>query len=91
MAARDRHVPPEQYPLAERRPAGPCTPPPPPPQLSFAAQTAPGDVTREVALTAIQKNKAKGNKESVWCEMWVLQGLDHPNIVGRISPPPFSP
>jgi hypothetical protein len=47
------------------------------------------EVTREVALKAIPKKKVKGNEESVWSEMRVLQGLDHPNIV---RPPlfPFS-
>jgi calcium/calmodulin-dependent protein kinase I len=40
------------------------------------------DVTREVALKAIPKKKVKGNEESVWGEMRVLQGLDHSNIVG---------
>jgi len=55
--------------------------------LSFAAtrspsaQTAPGDVTREASLRAILKKKVKGNEESVWSEMRVLQGLDHPHIV----------
>jgi calcium/calmodulin-dependent protein kinase I len=39
------------------------------------------DVTLEVALKAIAKKKVKGNEESVWSEMQVLQGLDHPNIV----------
>lgn len=39
------------------------------------------DVTREVALKAIPKKKVKGNEESVWSEMRVLQGLDHPSIV----------
>jgi calcium/calmodulin-dependent protein kinase I len=39
------------------------------------------DVTREVALKGIPKKKVKGNEESVWSEMRVLQGLDHPNIV----------
>jgi len=48
---------------------------------SPSAQTAPGDVTREAALRAILKKKVKGNKESVWSEMRVLQGLDHPHIV----------
>jgi len=55
--------------------------------LSFAAtrspsaQTAPRDVTREVALKTIPKKKVKGNEESVWSEMRVLSGLDHPHIV----------
>ena len=45
------------------------------------------DITREVALKAITKKRVRGNEESVWCEMRVLQGLDHPNIVR----PPFFP
>jgi hypothetical protein len=43
------------------------------------------DVTREVALKAIPKKKVKGNEDSVWSEMRVLQGLDHPNIVRLLS------
>jgi calcium/calmodulin-dependent protein kinase I len=39
------------------------------------------DVTLEVALKAIPKKKVKGNEESVWSEMRVLEGLDHPNVV----------
>jgi len=38
------------------------------------------DVVHDVALKAIPK-KVKGNEESVWSEMQVLQGLDHPNVV----------
>ena len=40
----------------------------------------------EVALKAIPKNKVKGNEEGMWSEMRVLQGLDHHNTVGFISP-----
>jgi hypothetical protein len=32
----------------------------------------------------IPKKKVKGNEASVWGEMEVLKGLDHPNIVRRI-------
>ncbi|RDB29938.1 Calcium/calmodulin-dependent protein kinase [Hypsizygus marmoreus] len=39
------------------------------------------DVTKEVALKMIPKKKVKGNEASVWGEMEVLKGLDHPNIV----------
>ena len=98
------HVPPEQWTLTERRAAGPSTPPTtatpnsrPATPLSFtatrspSAQTAPGDVTREVALKAIPKKKVKGNEESVWSEMRVLQGLDHPNIVRPLPRHPCSP
>ena len=38
-------------------------------------------VEKEVALKVIPKKKVKGNGESVWEEMEVLKGLDHPNIV----------
>ncbi|PFH46839.1 hypothetical protein AMATHDRAFT_68963 [Amanita thiersii Skay4041] len=38
-------------------------------------------VTKEVALKIIPKKKVKGNEASVWGEMEVLKGLDHPNIV----------
>ena len=36
---------------------------------------------KEVALKMIPKKKVKGNEASVWSEMEVLKGLDHPNIV----------
>lgn len=35
----------------------------------------------DVALKMIPKKKVKGNESSVWGEMEVLKGLDHPNIV----------
>ena len=38
-------------------------------------------ITKGVALKVIQKKKVKGNEASVWGEMDVLKGLDHPNIV----------
>lgn len=38
-------------------------------------------ITKEVALKMIPKKKVKGNEASVWSEMEVLKGLDHPNIV----------
>ncbi|KAH7908142.1 kinase-like domain-containing protein [Hygrophoropsis aurantiaca] len=38
-------------------------------------------VKKEVALKVIPKKKVKGNEASVWGEMEVLKGLDHPNIV----------
>ena len=37
---------------------------------------------RQVALKIIPKKKVKGNEATVWGEMEVLKGLDHPNIVG---------
>ncbi|KIK68706.1 hypothetical protein GYMLUDRAFT_190024 [Collybiopsis luxurians FD-317 M1] len=36
---------------------------------------------KDVALKLIPKKKVKGNEETVWGEMDVLKGLDHPNIV----------
>ncbi|KAF8344980.1 Pkinase-domain-containing protein [Amanita rubescens] len=38
-------------------------------------------VVKEVALKLIPKKKVKKNEVSVWSEMDVLKGLDHPNIV----------
>ncbi|KAJ6555204.1 CAMK/CAMK1 protein kinase [Mycena vulgaris] len=38
-------------------------------------------LTKDVALKLIPKKKVKGNEASVWGEMEVLKGLDHPNIV----------
>lgn len=51
--------------------------------------TSPGPGThsgidKEVALKIISKKKVKGNEASVWSEMEVLKGLNHPNIVGFI-------
>lgn len=34
-----------------------------------------------VALKVIQKKRVKGNEASVWGEMEVLRGLEHPGIV----------
>ncbi|KAI0961024.1 hypothetical protein AcV7_000242 [Taiwanofungus camphoratus] len=42
---------------------------------------ASGEVTLDVALKVIPKKKVKGNESSVFAEMEVLKGLDHPNIV----------
>ncbi|KAG5642130.1 hypothetical protein DXG03_003580 [Asterophora parasitica] len=38
-------------------------------------------IVKDVALKMIPKKKVKGNEASVWGEMEVLKGLDHPNIV----------
>ncbi|KAF8217996.1 kinase-like domain-containing protein [Mycena galopus ATCC 62051] len=38
-------------------------------------------IKKEVALKLIPKKKVKGNEASVFAEMEVLKGLDHPNIV----------
>ncbi|KAJ7721113.1 CAMK/CAMK1 protein kinase [Mycena metata] len=43
--------------------------------------TGPSGMKKEVALKLIPKKKVKGNEASVWGEMEVLKGLDHPNIV----------
>ncbi|KAJ7457229.1 CAMK/CAMK1 protein kinase [Mycena galericulata] len=43
--------------------------------------TGVSSLKKEVALKLIPKKKVKGNEESVWGEMEVLKGLDHPNIV----------
>ncbi|KAI0078504.1 Pkinase-domain-containing protein [Panus rudis PR-1116 ss-1] len=59
------HVPPGQSSVARRG----------------AATTAPRSFASEVALKVISKKKVKGNESSVWGEMEVLKGLDHPNIV----------
>jgi len=53
---------------------------------SRSSSPGPGDktpsgITKEVALKIIPKKKVKGNEASVWGEMDVLKGLDHPNIV----------
>ena len=47
-------------------------------------------ITKEVALKVIAKKRVKGNEASVWGEMEVLKGLDHPNIVSRVVPFLFS-
>jgi hypothetical protein len=72
-------------------PRHPATP------LSLAAmqnpfRIAPGDVMREVALKAILEKKLKGDEETVWSEMQVVQDLNRPspNVVRYISPSPFS-
>jgi calcium/calmodulin-dependent protein kinase I len=47
-------------------------------------ETGTDGVTKDVALKLIPRKKVKGNEESVWGEMEVLKGLDHPNIVSDI-------
>lgn len=44
-----------------------------------------GEIKLDVALKMIPKKKVKGNESSVWGEMEVLKGLDHPNIVSILS------
>jgi calcium/calmodulin-dependent protein kinase I len=68
--------------------ASPAKRPPLPPSRAGSADSVSQDVTLEVALKAIPKKKVKGDEESVFSEMRVLQGLDHPNIV---RPPHFPP
>jgi calcium/calmodulin-dependent protein kinase I len=43
--------------------------------------TAGSILKKDVALKLIPKKKVKGNEASVFAEMEVLKGLDHPNIV----------
>ncbi|KAH9020211.1 kinase-like domain-containing protein [Lactarius pseudohatsudake] len=90
------HVPAEQLSIAERGAAGASAsqngnPSPTSPRIKPSAtgsspttrgsgEPSPG-VTHEVALKIIPKKKVKGNEASVWGEMEVLKGLDHPNIV----------
>ena len=45
-------------------------------------------MTKAAALKIIPKKKVKGNEASVWGEMEVLRGLDHPNIVRFVSVTP---
>lgn len=90
------HVPAEQLSIAERGAAGPSTSqnsnrsptsPSLKPSATGSSLTTRGSaepssgVTHEVALKIITKKKVKGNEASVWGEMEVLKGLDHPNIV----------
>ncbi|KAI0280894.1 kinase-like domain-containing protein [Russula aff. rugulosa BPL654] len=52
-----------------------------PPSRAGSTDSVSQLVTLDVALKAIPKKKVKGDEESVFSEMRVLQGLDHPNIV----------
>ncbi|KAK0200074.1 Pkinase-domain-containing protein [Desarmillaria ectypa] len=70
------NVPPEQVAVSERGAVAGVTPGQ---QLSASSSSA--IVQKEVALKMIPKKKVKGNEASVWGEMEVLKGLDHPNIV----------
>jgi hypothetical protein len=78
-----RFLPPNRLPQFRHRTVGSY--------FSIQANRGTGDsspgITREVALKVIPKKKVKGNEESVWSEMEVLKGLDHPNVV-RVFPPP---
>ncbi|KAF7323646.1 Protein kinase domain-containing protein [Mycena kentingensis (nom. inval.)] len=78
------HVPVEQAALAEHGASADydnqdydtsrSRPPSPSPAAGSTAK-------KEVALKLIPKKKVKGNEASVWGEMEVLKGLNHPNIV----------
>lgn len=84
------HVPPEQIAVAQRGAAADSAPTHGQ-HLSVdtkqkaktgSRSSSPGpDVTKDVALKMIPKKKVRGNEASVWGEMEVLKGLDHPNIV----------
>ncbi|KAI0033614.1 kinase-like domain-containing protein [Vararia minispora EC-137] len=86
VGAHDPPPPPSPLPSPSPSPS-PSTPARPSlsPSPSFLsmrrAATASANLTREVALKVIPKKKVKGNEASVWGEMEVLKGLDHPNIV----------
>ncbi|KAJ7596053.1 kinase-like domain-containing protein [Mycena floridula] len=90
------HVPPEQVFIAEHGAIASKDEPPkellptknrsrassPSKKSSRASSPAPAStLTKDVALKMIPKKKVKGNEASVWGEMEVLKGLDHPNIV----------
>lgn len=82
------HVPPEQLAVAQRG-ATADSAPTHGRHLSVDAKQKPKSrspspapkVTKDVALKMIPKKKVRGNEASVWGEMEVLKGLDHPNIV----------
>ncbi|KAJ3992005.1 CAMK/CAMK1 protein kinase [Lentinula boryana] len=63
------------------KPSSRSTSPAPSDPSSSAGTTTSYVVAKEVALKLIPKKKVKGNEASVWGEMEVLKGLDHPNIV----------
>ncbi|KAJ3576807.1 hypothetical protein NP233_g186 [Leucocoprinus birnbaumii] len=77
LSAEDRHA------LRSRSPSpAPRTPPNEPVKANTNSSISTAtNVTKEVALKVIPKKKVKGNEASVWSEMEVLKGLDHPNIV----------
>ncbi|KIY71591.1 Pkinase-domain-containing protein [Cylindrobasidium torrendii FP15055 ss-10] len=79
------NVPPEQAAIAERGAAADDSPvnkaAPPLSRHPSSASNSSSSVRKEVALKVIPKKKVKGNEASVWGEMEVLKGLDHPNIV----------
>lgn len=86
-------MPPEQVAIAQRGAiAGTDSsnvkqgkPQSPPASVDKAGHILDSGITKEVALKMIPKKKVKGNEASVWGEMEVLKGLDHPNIVRPAS------
>jgi calcium/calmodulin-dependent protein kinase I len=87
------HVPPEQVAVAQHGAAADSAAGADADAASSTADTANSaasggsGTTLDIALKVIPKRKVKGNEASVWAEMDVLKGLDHPNIV---CPPPLS-
>ncbi|KAJ7035178.1 CAMK/CAMK1 protein kinase [Mycena alexandri] len=80
------HVPPEQASVAERELSRSNTQGNKKPSSARSRSPSPSptgmsSMRKDVALKLIPKKKVKGNEASVWGEMEVLKGLDHPNIV----------
>ncbi|KAG6915645.1 hypothetical protein DXG01_010609 [Tephrocybe rancida] len=75
------HVPPEQVGVAERGAAAGSENHPFASTAKKPTSSEPSGIVKDVALKMIPKKKVKGNEASVWGEMEVLKGLDHPNIV----------
>ncbi|EAU87161.2 CAMK/CAMK1 protein kinase [Coprinopsis cinerea okayama7 len=80
------HVPVDQVDIAEHGAAAqldsqPTTPRGSRPATPVTTSHVDSGIRKEVALKVIPKKKVKGNEDSVWGEMEVLKGLDHPNIV----------
>ncbi|KAG5650168.1 hypothetical protein H0H81_000471 [Sphagnurus paluster] len=79
------HVPLDQVAVAQRGAAAEFAPHSGERSSPASASTdkvpANSGIIKEVALKMIPKKKVKGNEASVWGEMEVLRGLDHPNIV----------
>jgi len=74
-------VPPDQLHIAEHGAAGTNAETTTKEKKRSATSVNDVAVEKEVALKIIPKKKVKGNEASVWGEMEVLKGLDHPNIV----------
>ena|SRR5258708_3751043 len=80
MAEQDPILPPSK---SSKSTLGMASPPKGRSRSSSPGPGPPSGITKGVALKVIQKKKVKGNEASVWGEMEVLKGLDHPNIVRR--------